>query len=92
MKSVAGKAATGMGEAFDAGGRSAFTATGGTLPAAAQAASAAASSGGASAAPEWAQKLRRHQRLREGATVTAHTLRDGDRPGHAEAPRLKDED
>ena len=92
MRTVSGRAASGIGEAAAGGGRGAFSATGGTLPAAAQAASKAAKSGGASGAPEWARKLRSHQRMREGATVTAHTLRDGDRPGHAEAPRLKDED
>ena len=44
------------------------------------------------AAPDWAQRLRRDQRLREGATVAAHTLRDGDRPASGENPRLRDDE
>ena len=43
-------------------------------------------------APDWAQRLRREQRLREGATVTAHTIREGDRPAAGENPRIKDDD
>ncbi len=45
-----------------------------------------------SQAPEWARKLHSRQRLREGATVAAHTLRDGDRPASGENPKLKDDD
>lgn len=45
-----------------------------------------------SQAPEWARKLHRRQRLREGATVAAHTLRDGDRPASGENPKLKDDE
>ncbi|MDA4848606.1 P-type conjugative transfer protein TrbL [Hoeflea poritis] len=51
-----------------------------------------AASAGSSQAPEWARKLHRRQRLREGATVAAHTLRDGDRPASGENPKLKDDD
>lgn len=44
------------------------------------------------AAPAWAQKLRRGQHLREGATIAAHTIRDGDRPVAGENPKLRDDD
>ena len=74
MRSVAGRAASGISEAAAGGVRGAFSATGGTLPAAGSVAGNAASAGGASSAPEWARKLRGHQRMREGATVTAHSL------------------
>ncbi|MDA4848791.1 P-type conjugative transfer protein TrbL [Hoeflea poritis] len=42
--------------------------------------------------PEWARKLHSRQRFREGATVAAHTLRDGDRPASGENPKLKDDE
>lgn len=52
----------------------------------------ATSSAAASGIPAWAQKLHRRQRLREGVTIAAHTIRDGDRPAAGENPKLKDED
>ena len=50
-----------------------------------------AATAAASGAPDWAQKLRRDQRMREAATVAAHTVRDGDRPASGENPRLRDD-
>ena len=91
VRSVADRTTSGVRSAFSDGQRGAFTATGGTLPdsgASASAATAAATN----AAPDWAQRLRRDQRLREGATVTAHTIRDGDRPAAGENPRIRDDD
>ena len=90
VRSVADRATSGVRAAFLEGQRGSFTATGGTLPdsgASASAATAAATN----AAPDWAQRLRRDQRLREGATVTAHTIRDGDRPAASENPRIRDD-
>jgi type IV secretion system protein TrbL len=46
----------------------------------------------ASEAPDWARRMRRDQRLREGATVAAHTLRDGDRPISGDNPKLNSDD
>ena len=89
VRSVAGRATSGPRQSFADGQRGAFTATGGTLPSGADASAATAS---ASGAPDWARKLRRDQRLREGATVAAHTVRDGDRPASGENPRLRDDD
>jgi type IV secretion system protein TrbL len=43
-------------------------------------------------APGWAQKLRSEQRLREGISVAAHTIRDGDRPVSGENPKLQNDD
>ncbi|MEQ9145555.1 MAG: P-type conjugative transfer protein TrbL [Parvibaculaceae bacterium] len=85
------RATSGVRQSFQTGRRGAFTATGGTLPSGAGA-SASAVEAATNAAPGWAQKLRREQRLREGATVAAHTLRDGDRPASGENPRLRDDE
>ena len=89
-RSVADRATSGVRQSFSGGQRAAFTATGGALPGGGDAAAGATAA--ASGAPDWAQKLRREQRLREGATVTAHTIRDGDRPASGENPRLRDDD
>ncbi len=43
-------------------------------------------------APVWANKLRREQRLREGISLAAHTVREGDRPVSGENPHLKDDE
>ena len=46
-------------------------------------------------APAWAQQLRANQRtqsLRDGATVTANAVKDGDRGAGGDNPRLKDDD
>ncbi len=89
VRNAAGRATSSVRQAFSEGRSRAFAATGGSSPAASE---SFASAGSASGAPGWAQKLRRDQRLREGATITAHTIRDGDRPAAGENPKLKDED
>ena len=76
-------------QSYQAGRRGGFAATGGSLPDRHDAPATAEATGGA---PAWAQRLRREQRLREGATVTAHTIRDGDRPASGDNPRLRDDD
>ena len=80
---------SGVRQSYQAGRRGAFAATGGSLPDGPDAPGTAETAGGA---PAWAQRLRREQRLREGATVTAHTIRDGDRPASGDNPRLRDDD
>jgi type IV secretion system protein TrbL len=40
--------------------------------------------------PDWARSFRRSQALREGATLTAHTLQSGDAGGGSEGPNLKE--
>jgi len=42
--------------------------------------------------PDWAHRMRRDQRLREGITIAAHTLRDGDRPVSGDTPKLNNEE
>ncbi len=88
VRSVVGRATSGARQSFADGQRGAFAATGGTLPGSEASTTTAAASG----APDWARKLRRDQRMREGATVAAHTVRDGDRPASGENPRLRDDD
>jgi type IV secretion system protein TrbL len=89
VRTVADRATSGVRQAFSDGQRGAFTATGGSRPSGTDASSAMTA---ASGAPDWAQKLRRDQRLREGVTIAAHTVRDGDRPASGENPRLRDDD
>jgi type IV secretion system protein TrbL len=75
-------------KAFDSGAQKAFTATGG------KGLESAAAGTGASVgnAPAWARKIRSGQKLERAGTATAHAMRDGDRPGAGEAPRLREKD
>jgi type IV secretion system protein TrbL len=72
---------------MESGSRAAFTATGGTGagPPAPQAANE-------NGAPGWARRIRRSQTTRDAGMTAAAAVRDGDRPGAGEAPRLKDEE
>jgi type IV secretion system protein TrbL len=69
-----------------AGGRAAFTATGGS--GAGPIGPAANDSG----APDWARRIRASQATRDAGMAAASAVRDGDRPGSGESPRLKDEE
>ncbi|MEL6729249.1 MAG: P-type conjugative transfer protein TrbL [Pseudomonadota bacterium] len=74
-------------ERYRAGGQAAFAATGGTggpmpSPNAANDASG----------PDWAKRIRRSQSTRDAGMTAAAAVRDGDRPGAGEVPRLKDEE
>jgi type IV secretion system protein TrbL len=92
MGKATSKATSGVKDAYQAGGRAAFTATGGSLP---ESAGQNMAESAASSAPDWANKLQsqqHRQHLREGAAMAAHTLRDGDRPGSGDSPHLKDND
>lgn len=72
---------------FRAGGQGAFSATGGT-----GAPSIGESSSLAAGGPDWAKRIRRSQATRDASMTAAAAVRDGDRPGAGEAPRLKDEE
>ncbi|GAK34380.1 conjugal transfer protein TrbL [alpha proteobacterium Q-1] len=89
IRDVAARATAGVRQSFSDGARGAFTATGGVLPGGTDIPAATAA---ASGAPDWAQRLRREQRMREGVSVAAHTVRDGDRPVSGENPRLRDDE
>ena len=70
------------GEAFQSGAKAAFTATGG------KSSSASASAPLQAAAPDWAQRLRREQGVRDAGMTATHVIASGDRGGSADAPRL----
>ncbi|MEL6237291.1 MAG: P-type conjugative transfer protein TrbL [Pseudomonadota bacterium] len=75
------------GNRFRSGGRAAFSATSGTGAGTGPAAPANDVS-----APDWARKIRRSQTTRDAGMTAAAAVRDGDRPGAGESPRLKDEE
>ena len=81
---------SGAGRAIHAASSMAGAARGAHGPA--RATSVETGTAASSGVPGWAQKLRREQRLREGATVAAHTIRDGDRPAAGENPKLNTDD
>ncbi len=88
IKGAAARATSGVRQSFSEGRQSAFTTTGGTQSGGAETPSPSSSSDGA---PAWAQKLRRHQQMREGVSIAAHTIRDGDRPASGENPKLRND-
>ena len=75
------------GQAFDAGARAAFTATGGRI----SGTSASSPNSPIAGAPQWAERLRREQGLRDAGMTATHVIASGDRGGSADAPRLRDE-
>ncbi len=88
-RNILSSAARGLHEPFEAGERGAFSATGGAETKTSQNAAGELQT---NLAPEWASRLRREQRLREGVTIAAHTLRDGDRPVSGDSPKLDPND
>ncbi len=87
-RSSASRAFGDPGEAFNLGSRAAFTATGGKVAGS----STVKSMAPANVAPDWAQKLRREQGIRDAGLTATHVISSGDRPGSADAPRLKQDD
>lgn len=87
-RSAVGGALGNPGEAYSSGARAAFTATGGKIAGS----SAAKSMAPANAAPNWAQQLRREQGVRDAGMTATHVIASGDRPGSADAPKLRQED
>lgn len=89
---LADRATSGVKDAYESGGRAAFTSTGGKLP---EGSAATMAANATPNTPTWASKLQsqqNRQHIREGAAMTAHTLRDGDRGGAGDSPDLKDRD
>ena len=94
--------AAGLGGVARAGGGAAVNALTSSFRASAQAGRNAAwrATGGAGAqmpgaseggsVPAWAQRLRREQRMRGHAQMTAQAIREGDRPGHGLAPTIRE--
>jgi len=86
-RNLASRATSGLREAYSDGEQAAAAATGGSGERGAVSATPAATD-----APDWARRMRREQRLREGVAVAAHTLRDGDRPVSGDNPKLDPND
>ena len=77
-------AADSLKERYQAGARSAFSATGGSSTMGstnASAGSAASTTGAAASPPAWAQRMRRNQAMSHGASAVAHAVRSGDSGG-----------
>lgn len=75
------------GSSYKSGARAAFTATGGKITGS----SAVKSIAPVNAAPNWAQRLRREQGVRDAGMTATHLIASGDRPSSADAPKLRDE-
>ena len=96
VRAMASRAGEPLKESAQAGRSAAWRATGGSAPGGASSALAASAraapvspSGGA--APEWARRLRAEQASRAHRHATAQAIRDGDRPGGAANPDLKED-
>ncbi|MGE0155304.1 MAG: P-type conjugative transfer protein TrbL [Reyranellaceae bacterium] len=96
VRAMASRAGEPLKESAQAGRSAAWRATGGTAPGGASSASAASAraapvspSGGA--APDWARRLRAEQAARAHRQATTQAIRDGDRPGGAANPDLKED-
>ncbi|MEO0822479.1 MAG: P-type conjugative transfer protein TrbL [Pseudomonadota bacterium] len=87
LASGAGGLARRVSEKMRSGGQAAFAATGGTGAAPAPEAPANDAS-----APDWARRIKRSQTTRDAGMTAAAAVRDGDRPGGGDAPRLKDDE
>jgi type IV secretion system protein TrbL len=96
VRAIASRADESMKESAQEGRSAAWRATGGSAPGSASSASAASAraapvspSGGA--APHWARRLRAEQAARAHRQATTQAIRDGDRPGGAANPDLKED-
>ena len=91
LRRAASRAADTMRSSFNAGGKAAFEATGGTSTMgsiggdAAGDGAAPASAGGP---PAWAQRMRRSQQMTHAAQATAHAVRSGDAHGGGSSVNL----
>lgn len=86
-RSTAAKATAPVSEAYRSGQAAGFRATGGSSPAMGRG-TGVATANSSHDQPAWAKQMHRRQRLREAGMVATHTLRDGDRGGSAEGPKL----
>ena len=90
VKSAASKVTAPIKSSMQSGGRGAVTATGGTIAGGTNAANdTAANEGGR---PDWAKSARSKQMRSHAGMVATGALRDGDRGGAGEGPRLKQDE
>ncbi len=90
LRRAGAKAAGSMKQSFQAGGRAAFTTTGGSLGDAGGATADAASSPATGGPPDWAKRMKRSQRLSHGVQAAAHAVRSGDSHGGASSINLSE--
>ena len=88
LRRAGSRIAGGPRAASQSGGRAAFAATGGSMPVA-HSGSEPANTGGS---PDWARRIRSAQVRRDAGMAATAAVRDGDRPGAGDSPRLNDED
>jgi len=88
-KSAAAKVTDPVKQSFKSGSRGAITATGGKISG-----GEVGSTGGSSAngQPDWAKKTNRNQLQRDAGLAATSALRDGDRGGSGDGPRLKQDE
>lgn len=77
-------------DAYREGAAAGYRATGGRAPAGSGASNSRGSS--ASSEPDWAKRIRRHDRLKSASTVAGNTIKEGDRGGASEGPDLSPDD
>jgi type IV secretion system protein TrbL len=94
LRRAASRAADSMRSNFNAGGRAALEATGGSSTGGTIGGDAAeaASSSRADAPPAWAQRMRRHQKMTHAVQATAHAVRSGDANGGGSSVNLSESD
>ncbi|MER2632579.1 MAG: P-type conjugative transfer protein TrbL, partial [Rhizobiaceae bacterium] len=92
---AASRAAESMRSSFNAGGKAAFEATGGSPTMGSIGGDAAGDSVAPSSAggpPAWAQRMRRSQRMTHAVQATAHAVRSGDAHGGGSSVNLSEGD
>ena len=88
-KSAAAKVTDPVKQSFKSGSRGAISATGGKISGGDSSSSSATPTNGQ---PDWAKKATRNQLQRDAGLAATSTLRDGDRGGSGDGPRLKQDE
>ncbi|MCP4385822.1 MAG: P-type conjugative transfer protein TrbL [Hyphomicrobiales bacterium] len=90
LKNAASAMKAPVTDAFRQGQAAGFLATGSSSPSPAggRGAGVVGASHGGAGAPGWAKKMHRRQRIREAGMTAAQSLREGDRGGHGDGPKL----
>ncbi|WP_438727898.1 P-type conjugative transfer protein TrbL [Parasphingorhabdus sp. DH2-15] len=88
-KSAAAKVTDPVKQSFKSGSRGAITATGGKISGGESGSTGGSSTNGQ---PDWAKKANRNQLQRDAGLAATSALRDGDRGGSGDGPRLKQDE
>ena len=88
-KSAAAKVTDPVKQSFKSGSRGAITATGGTISGGS---ATSAASSPAYGQPDWARKAQRNQLRRDARLAATSAMRDGDRGGSGDGPRLRQDE